>query len=160
MSHPPVEDEILDHYASLMRHVADRHAAEFLAVDVTMSQAKVLYVASVRPGIGMSALAAELGVGLSAVSGLVERLVASGYLERREEPSDRRQQLVALTAAGANAIDRLRELRAGLMRQLMAGLDPSELASLRDALAALDREAQHLRPTHADTSTHPERTSA
>jgi DNA-binding MarR family transcriptional regulator len=160
LSQPPVEDAILDLYASLMRHVADWHASEFLAVDVTMSQAKVLYVASVRPGIGMSALAAELGVGLSAVSGLVERLVSSGYLERREGPSDRRQQLVALTAAGANAIDRLRELRAGLMRQLMAGLDAAELASLRDALTALDREARHLRATHPDTVTHPERTSA
>jgi DNA-binding MarR family transcriptional regulator len=155
-----IEDEILEHYGSLMRHVADWHASEFLGVDMTMSQAKVLYVASVRPGIGMSALAAELGVGLSAVSGLVDRLVAVGYLERREEPSDRRQQLVALTATGADALDRLRELRAELMRRLMAGLDAAELAALRDALAALDREARHLGPAHSANPSRPERTPA
>jgi DNA-binding MarR family transcriptional regulator len=160
LSTRPIEDEILDHYASLMRHVADWHTSEFLGVDVTMSQAKVMYVASVRPGIGMSALAAELGVSLSAVSGLVDRLVAIGYLERREEPSDRRQQLVALTAAGAAALDVLRELRAELMRRLMAGLDAAELASLRDGLAALDREARHLGSARSTTDTRPERTSA
>jgi DNA-binding MarR family transcriptional regulator len=160
LNQPAIEDEILDHYASLMRHVADWHASEFLAVDMTMSQAKVLYVAAVRPGIGMSALAAELGVGLSAVSGLVDRLVAVGYLERREEPSDRRQQLVSLTAAGADALDRLRELRAELMRRLMAGLDAAELSALRDGLAALDREARHLGSAHSDQETPPERTPA
>jgi DNA-binding MarR family transcriptional regulator len=156
---PRIEDEILGHYASLMRHVADWHTSEFLGVDVTMSQAKVMYVASVRPGIGMSALAAELGVSLSAVSGLVDRLVALGYLERHEEPSDRRQQLVALTGAGAAALDVLRELRAELMRRLMAGLDEAELASLRDGLAALDRAARHLGSASPTTGSQLERTS-
>ncbi len=153
----PIEEEILDHYQSLMRNVADSHAHEFLAVDVTMSQAKVLYVASLRPGIGMTALAHELGVGLSAVSGLVERLVASGYLERHEDADDRRQQLVTLTASGTRALDRLRELRAELVRRLLIGLDAHELVSLRDGVAALDREAQAI--TQPDAVAHPERTT-
>ena len=93
----PVEEEILDLFHSLMRHVAESHAPEFLGVDVTMSQAKALYLLSVRPGMPMSAIAAELGVGPSAVSGLVDRLVAQGYVERREDPVDRRQQLVTIT---------------------------------------------------------------
>ncbi len=142
MSPRPIEEQILDHYQSLMRHVADTHAHEFLTVDVTMSQAKVLYIASLRPGIGMTALASELGVGLSAVSGLVDRLVVNGYLERREDASDRRQQLVTLTVSGTRALDRLRELRAELVRRLLVGLDTHELVSLRDGVAALDREAQ------------------
>ena len=60
-----------------------------------MSQAKCLYVVSLRPGIGMSALAEQLDVGLSSASGLVDRLVEHGYLERHEDPADRRQQQVA-----------------------------------------------------------------
>lgn len=141
---PSVEDDILDRYESLMKHVAHSHTPEFLGVDITMPQAKVLYLVSRRPGISMSALAAELEVGLSATSGLVERLVASGYLERREDPSDRRQQLVTITASGATALDRMRELRSELMRRLLSGLEPAELEALRTSLTALDREAQSL----------------
>ncbi len=165
MSPHPIEEQILDHYRSLMRHVADCHAHEFLAVDVTMSQAKVLYITSLRPGIGMTALAGELGVGLSAVSGLVDRLVANGYLERREDASDRRQQLVSLTVSGAQALDHLRELRAELVRRLLVGLDSHELVSLRDGVAALDREAQAIGDdqaspdSRADTIAPPERTT-
>ena len=105
----------------------------------------------------MSALATELGVGPSATSGLVDRLVASGYLERREDPADRRQQLVSITPAGSTNLERLRELRLELMRRLLAGLTPPELDALDTALSALDREALHLDdPAHAQT----ERTSA
>ena len=68
-----------------------------------MSQAKALYLVSVRPGVPMSALAAELGVGPSAVSGLVDRLVAHGYLERKEDALDRRQHLVTITDPGMAA---------------------------------------------------------
>lgn len=144
MNRQLLEDEILDLFQSLMRRVADSHAPEFLGIDLTMSQAKVLYIVSLRPGISMSVLARRLKVGLSAASGLVERLVSSGYLERREDPSDRRQQLVTVTAAGAGALDHMRELRVGMMRRLLAGLDGAELDALRDSVSALDREARRL----------------
>jgi DNA-binding MarR family transcriptional regulator len=66
---------------------------------------------------------------------------------------------VALTGAGAAALDVLRELRAELMRRLMAGLDEAELASLRDGLAALDRAARHLGSASPTTGSQLERTS-
>ena len=154
-----VEDDILDLYESLMKHVADSHAPEFLGVDITMPQAKVLYLVSLRPGISMSALAAELEVGLSATSGLVDRLVAGAYLERREDASDRRQQLVTITTLGATALDRLRELRSELMRRLLVGLEPDELEALRTSLTALAREAQRLDDPNRSPAALHERTS-
>lgn len=144
MTRHAIEDEILAHFQSLMRHVSDTHAPEFLGVELTMAQAKVLYVVSLRPGMTMSALATEVGVGLSAASGIVDRLVASRYIDRREGPADRRQQLLTVTPAGAAALDRMRELRAEMMRRLLAELVPAELRALRDGIAALDRAAQHL----------------
>jgi len=160
---PTVEEEILGRFQSLMRHVSDSHATDFLDVDVTMSQAKVLYLVSRRPGVSMSMLAAELSVGLPAASGLVDRLVAQGYLARQEDASDRRQQLVSVTDAGAMALDRMRELRVELLHRLIAGLDAGELKSLNEGLRALDREAQHLddpSPAPPAQTDHPERTSA
>ena len=123
-----------------MRHVAGWHAPDFLGLDVTMSQAKCLYVVALRPGIGMSALAEQLHVGLSSVSGLVDRLVEHGYLERHEDPADRRQQQVLLTPAGAAVVERIRELNVELLRTAPGGLTDTELDSLRMGIAALDRK--------------------
>jgi DNA-binding MarR family transcriptional regulator len=148
-------DESLE---SLLRHVAGRNAPEFLGVDVTMSQAKVMHVARLRPGISMSALAAELKVGPSAISGLVDRLVEHGYLERQEDPSDRRQQLVSLTPAGQEMVDRIREFSVSHVRPLLARLSGPELAALHTGITALDREALAASGALPDAAVH-ERTS-
>ena len=161
MNHePPVEERVLDTYQSLIRFAAGAHTPGFLSVDLTMSQAKLLYVVALHPGIAMSALAAELGVGPSAVSGLVDRLVALGYLARQEGPSDRRQQLITVTTDGAAALDRLRELRVELVRCLVSGLDAAELAALDTALTALEREARHLNDPDRCPEAQTERTPA
>jgi len=135
-----------------MRHMAESHAPEFLGVDVTMSQAKALYLLSVRPGATMSSIASQLGVGPSAVSGLIDRLVAHGYVERKEDPSDRRQQLVTITGSGLAALDQMREIRAQVTLRLLHGLDADELKAFRISLIALDREVQRLHPTDPDSS--------
>jgi DNA-binding MarR family transcriptional regulator len=135
---------ILEHFESLMRYVSGWHASDFLGVDVTMSQAKCLYLVCVQPGIGMSAMAGHLGVGPSAISGLVDRLVEHGYLERHEDPADRRQQQLMPTAAGKIVVDRIRELSAAHLRLLLQGLDQLELESLERGMAALVREARQI----------------
>ena len=160
MSDPRATRDILEHFESLMRHAAGWRMPDFLGVDVTMSQAKCLYLASVHPGIGMSALAEHLHVGPSAVSGLVDRLVEHDYLERHEDAVDRRQQLVSLTPAGSHVLDRIREFNSNLLASLVGGLSPGEQEGLRLGLAALDREAQrafaadpiHVHPRHERTS--------
>ena len=144
MAHPSaVEERILELYQSLLRHVGGSNAPDFVGVDLTMAQAKVLYVVTVRPGITMAALAAELGVGPSAVSGLVERLVVMGCVTR-EPGADRRQQLVTVTPIGAESLGQLQELRVELIHRLIRGFDDTELQALQTALVAMEREAQRL----------------
>ncbi len=134
--------DVTDALESLLRNVAGRNAPEFLGVEVTMSQAKVLHVTMLRPDISMSALAAELKVGPSAMSGLVDRLVEHGYVDRQEDPADRRQQLVSLTPAGRDVVDRIREFSVDHIRPLLVRLSPSELDGLHVGITALDREAR------------------
>jgi DNA-binding MarR family transcriptional regulator len=154
-------NEILEHFDSLMRHAAGWRMPDFLGVDVTMSQAKCLYLAAVHPGIGMTALAEHLHVGSSAVSGLVDRLVEHGYLARYGDPADRRQQLVSLTPAGTQVLDRIREFNTELLLDLIEGMDTAEREALRQGLIALDREAQRIFALHpASSAQRHERTSA
>jgi DNA-binding MarR family transcriptional regulator len=136
--------EVIAGYEALVQLLAGSHAPEFLEIDVTMPQAKLLYLLGASGDLHMSEIVTRLGVSLSTVSGLVDRVVDHGLATRREDPVDRRQVVVGLTQAGAEFIDHFRELNARQMRELLAVLDDGELALLRDALAALERAAVRL----------------
>lgn len=145
-----VVDEVVAGYEALMHRLAESHAPEFLEIDVTMPQAKLLYLLAASGDLHMSDIVARLGVSLSTVSGLVDRVVDHGLATRRDDPADRRQVVVGLTPAGADFIDRFRELNARQMRELLAVLDDADLALLRDALAALTRAAARVAPQRKD----------
>ena len=134
-------EAILGHFRSFMRQAALFGEPDILGVDVTMSQAKCLFVTALHPGISMSVLASQLHVGPPAASGLVDRLVEHGYLVRKEDPTDRRQQLVSLTDAGREVVERFRQFSADRLGELLDGLTPSELDALLVGIAALERQA-------------------
>jgi DNA-binding MarR family transcriptional regulator len=142
-------DAVIEGYESLMHRLADSHAPEFLEIDVTMPQAKLLYLIGASGEQHMSALVHRLGVSLSTVSGLVDRIVDHGLAARREDPADRRQVLVGLTPAGTAFIDRFRELNARQMRELLDDLDDTELDQVRIGIAALARAASRLAASEA-----------
>ena len=147
MPHPTrsvVVDEVIAGYEALMHRLAESHAPEFLEIAITMPQAKLLYLVALSGELHMSTLVQRLGVSLSTVSGLVDKVVDHGLATRREDPADRRQVLVGLTPEGAAFIDRFRELNARQMRELLDELDVADLALLRDAFAALERAVSRL----------------
>jgi DNA-binding MarR family transcriptional regulator len=140
-------------YETLMHRVASAHAPEFLAVVVTMSQAKVLYLVQAEPGLRMSELSARLGVSLSTVSGVVDRLVDQSFLDRHDDPADRRQVVLRITEAGASQLELFRELSAGQVRDLLARIDEADLAVVARALDILAATA--LRPVAATLASRP-----
>ena len=150
-----VIDEVIAGYEVLMHGLAGGHAPEFLEIAITMPQAKLLYLLGAAGDLHMSELGSRLGVSLSTVSGLVDRVVDHGLVHRREDPADRRQVVVGLTPAGAAFIDRFRELSAAHMRELLVLLDDEELDSVRRALTALGRAAALRSTTLPHPVTHP-----
>jgi len=146
-------ERIVRAYETLMRRVASTHAPEFLAVGVTMSQAKVLYLVQAEPGLRMSELSARLGVSLSTVSGVVDRLVDQGFLSRTDDPADRRQVVLGISHAGADQLKLFRELSAGQVRHLLARIDEADLAVVERAIEILAAAA--LRPASASSASPP-----
>jgi DNA-binding MarR family transcriptional regulator len=139
-----IVDDVIAGYEELMHRMAGGHAPEFLEIAVTMPQAKLLYLLGAAGDLHMSELVARLGVSLSTVSGLVDRIVEAGLATRRDDPTDRRQVVVGLTPAGTDFIDRFRELNARQMRELLDLLDDAELEGARATLLALARAADQL----------------
>jgi len=136
-----LQQRIVAGYEAMMARLMTAHRPEFLEIGVTMPQAKVLYLLEAAGELHMSELVTMLGVSLSTVSGLVDRLVDQGLAERREDPVDRRQVVVVPTAAAATLTDRFRELN---QRQLLALLDvlsDEELVVVAQAIEVLARAA-------------------
>jgi DNA-binding MarR family transcriptional regulator len=69
------------------------------------------------------------------VTGLVDRLVAQRLIERRPSPSDRRSQLVSLTAEGRRAFRAMARANADWMAEMFADLSTVESETLLRLLA-------------------------
>jgi len=124
-----------------MARLMTTHRPEFLEIGITMPQAKVLYLLEAAGEVHMSGLVAMLGVSLSTVSGLVDRLVDQGLATRREDHLDRRQVVVAPTPAAAALIERFRELNKHQFGTLLDVLSDDELRIVSQAMEFLARAA-------------------
>jgi len=134
----------------MMQRLIAGHAPEFAEVDITMAQAKVLYVVMAAGRLRMSELAARLGTGMSSASELVDRLVELRLLQRGDDPVDRRQVVVTATPQAHALLERFRELNQRQLRELLSRLDADELAIIERSLEifhrAIDRAAADTEP--------------
>ncbi len=97
----------LIHDVSRLRRVAVDRALKPLGI--TRAQWWVLAFLSRRDGMTQTALAADLDLTKVAVGGLLDRMEASGFVERRADQSDGRARRVCLTRAGARMVTAIRE---------------------------------------------------
>lgn len=68
---------------------------------------------------------------------IVNDLVAAGLVDRGENPQDKRQVLVAITATGAAALLRARSKRTAWLAKRVAALTPQQRATLHEAALIL-----------------------
>ncbi len=88
-------------------------------------------------GLRMQDLSRQLMVTGGNVTGLTDRLVQEGLIERRADPSDRRAFNVCLTAAGRQQFAAMATQHEAWLVELFEGFDREELERLSDALSRL-----------------------
>jgi len=71
---------------------------------ITPVQYAALQVVSNQPGIDQRTLARTIALDASTTGGVVDRLEARGWMERRTAPEDRRARQLVLTAAGEQGL--------------------------------------------------------
>jgi DNA-binding MarR family transcriptional regulator len=71
---------------------------------------------------------------------LLNELEASGWIERRRDPDDRRRHIVGVTAAGERAIERAERSMESVEDEVLAGLTPKEREQLH---RLLDKALEH-----------------
>ena len=88
-------------------------------------------------GLKMRELSDRLMVTGGNVTGLTDRLVSEGLVERREDPGDRRTSTVALTAEGQRQFRMMARAHEAWVAELFGGLSARQQAQLFDLLGQL-----------------------
>ena len=99
-------------------------------------------------GMTLGELSGRMMVSNGNVTGLAERLVAQGLLDRRPSPNDRRAQLVSLTSEGRSAFRAMARTHENWIAEMLTDLTPTDVETLMRLLArtktsarkAVDRE--------------------
>ncbi len=103
---------------------------------VSVPQLRVLVMLSYRAPLNLTAIAQGLGVNASNASRTCEKLVVSGLVAREEDPADRRQVALALTASGRRLVGSLMESRRVILDEIVGQLSQVEQRRLVSGLTA------------------------
>jgi DNA-binding MarR family transcriptional regulator len=78
-------------------------------------------------GMIQSDLARLLDVGKVTIGGLIDRLEASGHVQRRPDPVDRRIKRIFITEHGYDVIDHMKAVARSLNDTILAGIPAEEV---------------------------------
>jgi DNA-binding MarR family transcriptional regulator len=107
-----------------------------------MPQISILMQLHHKGPCGMSEVSDRFDISAAAASQLVDKLVHAGYLERTEDPSDRRAKLLSLSSKGEELIQQGTEERYRWMDDLTSKLSTEEQVKVVEALDILTKAAQ------------------
>jgi DNA-binding MarR family transcriptional regulator len=113
-------------------NVAQRRLQRFVAAQtraggVTSAQSGLLFVLGKRDGVLMGEAGAALDLGPPGISGLAERMVEAGLIEKRADPDDGRASRLWLTVAGRKALARTKTDVTELNARLTDGFSDAEI---------------------------------
>jgi DNA-binding MarR family transcriptional regulator len=108
-----------------------------LPLGLTRAQWWVLASLYFDDGVMQTELARDLGFSKVALGGLLDRLEAKGWVERRPHPADRRANLVYRTAKVEGLLATMRDVAEEINRDLVSALSPQEHKQLVASLQTL-----------------------
>ena len=130
-------DEIGHLEIQLLASALPQETSSLLDYDLTLQQIRVFAHVFAARQIPITRLADMLDIRPNVATGIVQRLVERGLIERREEPSDRRVRILSVTDQGQALLDELGRIILGKERGLLERLSDQQLIQLRDLMTAM-----------------------
>ena len=128
---------LYDTFAELARRYQHRDVDVASYRGLTVSQTHVLEHLDAKGLSTMGVIAAALFKSLSAVTRMVDPLVAAGLVERQSDDRDRRVCLIAITTRGKDMIETIREELAVEYGEVLARVPPAHRESVITAVGAM-----------------------
>lgn len=144
-----------DPRAQLLAEFADAHAAlddafltsrlrPLLETTLTVQQLRALGLVATGGATTTHQLAEALQVSAATVSGIVDRLVGAGMVERHADPADGRVRVLAPTDAGTQTLRLLLTSPMDAELEVLGALDVDDLRALVRGMRALAEAARQL----------------
>jgi len=115
----------------LMRRAFQRHLE---GSSLTLAQARALIYVARNEGLRQVELADLLEIKPITVARLIDKLAASGLIERRHDPEDRRAYRVFLMPAAATHLEAIQKVGDRIRAQAVKGLDKQQADLVSAAL--------------------------
>jgi MarR family transcriptional regulator for hemolysin len=118
-----------------------KSAVDKVAAEYGLSQATglpVLLIGRLGGGVRPGVLADAIGLEASSVVRLVDHLIESGLLERRDDPQDRRAKILELTAEGKHTADLMERALIPFRSELFSGFERADVEACLRVLAGLN----------------------
>lgn len=130
--------EIVAHLRTLRREVL-RTAADIGRSGLTGPQVSLQAMLVVKGPMTIGDLGRDLGLSHSTVSGIVDRLVARGLVQRTPDRSDRRYTRISVTPLVEHYVQHMAEAPAARLVEALRTATPEERRRIVDGLALLRR---------------------
>jgi len=141
MKQEPKQEELIERILELgdraFRELIPILPTEWLQLDLTMPQLKVVLLIFMNGPARMSDIASALGVSLATATGVVDRLVERDIIVRENQPEDRRVVLCRLSEKGQKLISGLWQLARERLKELLELANVSQLQLITEALEVL-----------------------
>ena len=109
--------------------------------EVSLAQLRVLVMVASRPSMNLGGIAMGMGVHPSNATRAVDRLVGAGLLDRRDDPTDRRNLQLELTAAGRELVERVMQDRRAVIARILERMPASRRRALVPVLRSFAQAA-------------------
>lgn len=133
---PELVERFFELLSAIYRHLRFGPLDVWEELEITRAQLRTLVFLSEGPA-RMTTIAGHLGTSLPAATGLIDRLVAKGLVERGRDPADRRAVVCSLTPSGWDVLARFEDVGREEFEHVVRRLDPAELRSVVDAVEIL-----------------------
>jgi MarR family transcriptional regulator, lower aerobic nicotinate degradation pathway regulator len=114
-----------------LRQASQRHAAIFARMaQITPTQWAALVKLNELGVSSQNRLGRETAMDVATIKGVVDRLLARGYIESSQDPKDGRRRTLRLTETGIQLVEQTTPVARRITRQTVRGLSESECATL------------------------------
>jgi len=124
--------------------------SSLLDYDLSLQQLRVFAFILTRGQMSIGTVADALAIRPNVATGIVQRLVERGLIERREDPDDRRIRLLTVTDRGLALVDELSGIVLAKGRELLDRLRDDQLRQLRDIFLAMGPAQSEPGPSEAE----------
>jgi MarR family transcriptional regulator, transcriptional regulator for hemolysin len=124
----------------LMRAYADKEAARY---GITRAQWAVLAKVERSEGMKQTELAEQLEMQPITLTRLIDKLCDNGWIERRDDESDRRVNRLYLKKAARPLLGKLAGLKSEITAAALAGISPAEAERLVSQLESIKENVRN-----------------